>query len=291
MKKSINRLPKRTQQELSVLVDFIKRNVKNCAMIILYGSYAKGTHVFWDERFDFGTHTTFQSDLDILVILSKNTHIPSIERQLDNEITDGYERIFDKLRPTSPNSNVIRYAPPQFIVEYIGSLNNELEKSQYFYTDIVRGGILLYNAEGYELSRPRKLLYREIKEIAVKDYEVKMERGNRRLSVVYFFYNKEMYVDGSFDLHQVCEKYYNAIGLVFNNYSPKMHDLEKLLRRIKKYSKHLITVFPLNTDFEKRCYDLICRAYIEARYNPDFVVTKEELGKITHRLCKERIEY
>lgn len=47
--------------------------------------------------------------------------------------------------------------------------------------------------------------------------------------------------------------------------------------RVKEFSRELSIVFPKNTDFEKRCYDLICRAYIEARYNKDFVVTKEEL--------------
>ena len=40
MKRSIKRLPKRTQEELAVLQELILSNLTNVRMIILYGSYA-----------------------------------------------------------------------------------------------------------------------------------------------------------------------------------------------------------------------------------------------------------
>lgn len=43
-----------------------------CDMIILYGSYARGGYVLWDERVEFGVHTSYQSDLDIMVVISKS---------------------------------------------------------------------------------------------------------------------------------------------------------------------------------------------------------------------------
>ena len=61
----------------------------------------------------------------------------------------------------------------------------------------------------------------------------------------------------------------------------------------------LVTVFPQNTDDEKECFDLLCRAYIEARYNKDYKITREQLEylisrleilkEMTERLCKEKI--
>ena len=42
MKRSIKRLPKRTQEELAVLQELILSNLTNVRMIILYGSYAQG---------------------------------------------------------------------------------------------------------------------------------------------------------------------------------------------------------------------------------------------------------
>lgn len=61
----------------------------------------------------------------------------------------------------------------------------------------------------------------------------------------------------------------------------------------------LVAVFPQNTDAEKESFDLLCRAYIEARYNLDFRISHEQLEylisrveilrDITERLCREKI--
>ena len=50
MKKSIKRLPKRTQEELTVLLDLVCKNIENCQMVILFGSYARGNYVLWDTN-------------------------------------------------------------------------------------------------------------------------------------------------------------------------------------------------------------------------------------------------
>ena len=299
MKRSIKRLPKRTQEELEVLVELITKMVTNCHMIILYGSYARGEHVFWDERFDFGTHTVFQSDLDILIVLHRSS-TNLAEHTLRGGVTDKYHKIFEKLRPSRPGSIVRRHASPQFIVEKIGRLNKVLERSQYFFTDIVKDGIMIYDSKEFKLAKPRDLSFREIKEIAVEEFGIKINFANEFLKIGYFNFREEMYITGSFQLHQACERYYNAISVVFYNYKEKTHELKELLGRVKKYSRELVTVFPCNTDFEIHCYDLLCRAYIEARYNSKFVVTKEEyeymlartelLKEITERICTEKIQ-
>ena len=59
-------------------------------------------------------------------------------------------------------------------------------------------------------------------------------------------------------------------------------------------------VFPQGTKQEKDCFDLLNRAYIEARYNPDYKITKKQLEylskrvkllqRLTKRICKEKIE-
>ena len=50
MKKSIKRLPKRTQEELTVLLDLVRKSIGNCQMVILFGSYARGNYVLWDSN-------------------------------------------------------------------------------------------------------------------------------------------------------------------------------------------------------------------------------------------------
>ena len=68
MKKSIAFLPKKNREDLKYLVELILDKIPVCEMIILYGSYARGTYVSYDEREEFGIPTSFKSDYDILVI-------------------------------------------------------------------------------------------------------------------------------------------------------------------------------------------------------------------------------
>lgn len=61
----------------------------------------------------------------------------------------------------------------------------------------------------------------------------------------------------------------------------------------------LAAIFPQDTDTEKESFDLLCRAYIEARYNIDFSIPREQLEylisrveilkNVTERLCKEKL--
>lgn len=61
------------------------------------------------------------------------------------------------------------------------------------------------------------------------------------------------------------------------------------------------SVFPRGNKDDQRLFDLLKRAYVEARYNPKFEVTKENiqiltdktqaLRDITDRTCTDRMEY
>lgn len=288
MKRSIKYLPKRTQEELNVIQKLILECVPQCSMIILYGSYARGGYVLWDEKIEFGTHTSYQSDYDILIVIA-NPSAKYSENLIRDKVTPKYDKIF----------NHRRHASPQFIVEHIDHLNKELSRSQYFFTDIIKEGIKMYDDKKFKLAKPCELSFSEIKEIAEFEYGIYYPDGENFMYHGNIDLEREKYRLGSFQLHQSCERLYCAISLVFTNYRPKTHKLNELLARVKEYSRELITVFPENTEFEKRCYDLICRAYIEARYNRNFVVTKEELTymlerteilkEITARICTEKI--
>lgn len=69
MKQGIEHFPEQTQEELTVLLEEIRHHIPACDMIILYGSYARGKYVIWDEHEENGIHTSYQSDYDILVVV------------------------------------------------------------------------------------------------------------------------------------------------------------------------------------------------------------------------------
>ena len=159
---------------------------------------------------------------------------------------------------------------------------------------------MLYNSGKHELAKPRKLSFREIRDIAQSEFDRLYPYACDFLGVVKeYFMPKEQYNLSAFMLHQTCEKLYYTILMVFTNYLPKTHKIKELSGMVKRFSQELTTVFPQNTDEEKECFDLLCRSYIEARYNKDFSISQEQLEylisrigilkDITERLCKEKI--
>ena len=193
-----------------------------------------------------------------------------------------------------------RHAFPQFVVEHINTVNRYLEVNRYFFTDIVKEGIMLYDSGKYKLVKPRKLSFKEIREIAQKEFDELYPYACGLLEGVKEFYlPKKQNKISAFLLHQTCEKLYNCILMVFTNYRPKNHKIQDLGGQVKRFSMELATVFPQNTENEKVCFDLLCHSYIEARYNKDFTISQEQLEylisraellkDITGRLCTDKI--
>ncbi|KKB46551.1 hypothetical protein HMPREF1212_04046 [Parabacteroides sp. HGS0025] len=289
MKDSITYLPKDKQEDLNFLVKEILKRLPQTEFIILYGSYARGNYVRRSLRIeDGGIPTVKISDYDIYVITS-GINSKKVETVLDN-----VEDIF------FAGKDFDRDTPVEFINDDIKMLNKYLEEGRYFYTQIKQEGVVLYNSGKYKLARRRKLNFAEIKEQAQEYFNEKLNEANEFLVDTINAYNRENYKRASFYLHQACENYYYAIRLTFTLRNNKQHNLSKLSSSTKRYSEDLVTVFPQDTLEEKRLFILLKAAYVEARYNPYFVVTKEDIDKlvpkvellrnITIRICDMRIK-
>ena len=285
MKTSINYL----RDELRRIVKCVLEVLPGCEMIILYGSYARNTYVDYDQRIEYGIRTCFMSDYDILVVTNTRFQRHVISHIL-SKATDNYYKGMNRNESTTV----------QFIDESIDDLNKAIDKNRYFYTDIKREGIMLYNSGRYKLARRRKQNYREIKELAEEYYNERFERGNEFLLGAIFYNEQGLHKMASFNLHQACENYYNSIILTFTLYSPKEHSLIKLSARAKTHSLESSKAFPRNTEEEKRLFDLLQDAYVQARYSLHFRITQEDiealipkvelLRDIARQCCEERIK-
>ena len=289
MKTSINYLPEQKRDELRRIVKCVLEVLPGCEMIILYGSYARNTYVDYDQRIEYGIRTCFMSDYDILVVTNTRFQRHVISHIL-SKATDNYYKGMNRNESTTV----------QFIDESIDDLNKAIDKNRYFYTDIKREGIMLYNSGRYKLARRRKQNYREIKELAEEYYNERFERGNEFLLGAIFYNEQGLHKMACFNLHQACENYYNSIILTFTLYSPKEHSLIKLSARAKTHSLESSKAFPRNTEEEKRLFDLLQDAYVQARYSLHFRITQEDiealipkvelLRDIARQCCEERIK-
>ena len=58
--------------------------------------------------------------------------------------------------------------PVTLIHHSIGFLNDRLSRGHYFFTDIIKEGILLYDSKHHDLAEPRELTPEEYKDKATK---------------------------------------------------------------------------------------------------------------------------
>ncbi len=289
MKNSIAYLPKDKQEDLNFLINEVLKRLPQTEYIILYGSYARDNYVKRGIRVeDGGIPTVKISDYDILIVTS------GVNSKKAETVLDNVEDIF------FAGKDFDRDTPVQFINDDIKTFNKYIEEGRYFYTQIKEEGIILYNSGKFKLARRRKLNFDEIKEQAQEYFDEKFQGANEFLHGAKLFYNETYYKKSSFLLHQACENYYYAIRLSFTLRNNKQHNLSKLSGSVKKYSDELKTVFPQDTPEEKRLFTLLKAAYVDARYNPHFIVTKEDidalipkvelLRDITKKICEVRIK-
>ena len=289
MKKSIAYLPGQKQEDLRRIVELVREELPDCEMIILYGSYARNDYVDYDQRIEYGVPTYFMSDYDILVVSREGQNSDYVSRRLDKVIEKFYR-----------NKNRMIYTSVQFINDTITTFSKCIERGMYFYTDIKKEGVLLYDSGKYKLPRRRKQNFTQIEELAKVYFLKNFNRGEDFLLHAAFSISKQNYVMASFMLHQACENFYHAIILTYTLYTYKEHNLENLAGGVKRHSLKASLLFPRDTEEENRLFKLLLKSYVQSRYNPDFVVTKEEieallpkvelLKDITRQCCEERIK-
>ncbi|WP_425360641.1 HEPN domain-containing protein [Candidatus Tisiphia endosymbiont of Ceraclea dissimilis] len=185
------------------------------------------------------------------------------------------------------------------VIESIKTVNSQLEKGHYFFSDIKKEGILLYDSGEFQLAEAKNLPWEKRRQIAGKDYEYWYTSGKEFFIDCKYPLKRGNYALSAFYLHQATESFYNAILLVFSGYKPKLHDIRKLGSIAGNYNEELWQIFPHSSVEQRQCFRLLEQGYIEARYNKDYRITKEQLlylidrvkklKTVTEKICLERI--
>jgi uncharacterized protein len=283
MKTDLSHLPEHKQNELKSIVAALIPRYSEIEMIILFGSYARGNWVE-DKYVEKGTTYEYKSDYDLLIILSKNgqsnsdTLTQSISWKLNESKLD---------TPVHPIFHGIEF------------VNTELQEGSYFFGDIKKEGIQLFNTSRYKLDDKREMGPAEVQQKAQRDFEqwfVSAEHFYRIAKSELLLNNLNI---AAFQLHQATERYYGAVQLVFTGYKPKTHDIEALGYLAKAVNMEFGKVFPQASVQERQRFSLLKKAYVDARYNMDYKISKEDLEylservqmlrDLTEQICKQKI--
>jgi uncharacterized protein len=269
MKTSLEHLPPEKQTLIKNITSVIVEKI-DPEKVILFGSYATDKWVE-DENMEDGRLFEYRSDYDILVVTKEGDKRSDYEVQNIAEYRSGLRDIVS------------------VITHDISYVNGKLSEGQYFFSDIQKEGIMLYDAGNIPLVQKGSLTPVEKKNIAQGDFDNWFKKSETSLKGAKFYLKEGDINDAVFLLHQATERAYNAVILVFRGYKPKTHNLDKLYRYTKHYSVKLASVFPQHTTEERDLFVLLKKGYVEARYDKNYNITGSEVTILIDRVIKLQV--
>ena len=228
--------------------------------IILFGSYARTDWV--DEP-----NNGYLSDFDLLVIVSH----PKL-----TDIADYWWTAEDKILRDPAVGRIVN-----LIVHDLAEVNQALGRGEYFWTDIARDGVFLYDLPGHPLAVPKPMTPQDASNMAQRYFDIWLPKVTDSLEIAEFCISAGKTKDAAFNLHQAVERAYICVLLVHTFYFPRSHNIKFLRSLAEDADKRLIDAWPREQRIDKRRFETLKRAYVEARYSDQYDVSAEDLEAIS----------
>ena len=296
MKTALDHLPEAKRRELSFVVAAIREGfaftIERRTMpklrggrllkIILFGSYARGD---WVED----PVGRYFSDYDLLVI---------VDREELTDVPEFWAKTEERLLEELASGRNLR-TPVSLIYHSLEDVNDKLRLGRYFFIDILRDGILLFEEPGFPFAEPQPLSPAEALRETQEYFDEWFESACGFFDTATYANSQGRSKEAAFQLHQAAERFYHCLFLVRTLYSPKTHNLNQLRALAETIEPRLKEVWPRGTKFERRCYELLREAYVKARYSRHYRISDEQLAWLSGRVellrtivrevCKARI--
>jgi predicted nucleotidyltransferase len=296
MRSDPDHLPERQQRELerirTILLEEFDKAIARATQphkrggkvyrIVLFGSYARDD---WVDEPENG----YQSDFDLLIVVNHEDL---------TDIADYWYLAEDRI---ARDSSIAR--PVNIIVHSLDEVNQSLSRGEYFWVDIARDGIALYELPCHPLATPKPLTPADAHRMA-KEYfdqwshsvDVWIERAKIAAKKAD---DIEWRKSAAFDLHQSAERAYICFLLVRTLYFPRSHNIKFLRSLAEDKEPQLVAAWPRETKKDRARFERLKRAYVEARYSASYSITTDDLDAlaasisrlrdIVEEVCRERL--
>ena len=296
MKTDLSHLPHAKQRELAHVVQFLfeefsdaivmaegRRKAGRILKIILFGSHARGD---WVNE----PHTSkgYVSDYDLLVIVN----------QQELADLDLWHNAEERLIRETQVTKVLR-TPANFIVHSLKDVNDALAQGRFFFMDIARDGIALYQSSETELHQPKPREPLDALEVAQEYFDEWFPTAGQFFRQYQHALNDGASKIAVFDLHQATARLYHCLLLTMTSYTPHRHNIAFLRSLADKLDIRLVDVWPRDDRRSRALFTKLRDAYVKARYSKHYSITTEELewlavrievlGSVVHLVCTEKI--
>ncbi|HJP70024.1 MAG TPA: HEPN domain-containing protein [Sphingomicrobium sp.] len=274
MRRDLDHLPQVQQDELARVVAILMEEFDKVTSratqprlrdgkiykIILFGSYARDD---WVDEPENG----YQSDFDLLIVVS--------HKDL-TEIADYWYVAEDRI---FRDPAIAR--PVNIIVHSIDEVNQALKRGEYFWVDIARDGIAVYELPGHALAAPMPATANDACQMAQGYFDKWFESADRFLVNSQEDAERGWTKESAFLLHQATERLYICFLLARTLYFPRSHNIKFLRSLAEDKESRLVQAWPRATKIDRRRFELLKRAYVEARYSANYEIGTDDLDALT----------
>lgn len=273
MKSELDHLPQSKQQELAriqrILLEEFEKAIANATTphkrdgkvykVILFGSYARDD---WVDEPENG----YQSDYDLLVVVSHS------------DLTDIAHYWYIAEDRILRDPAIAR--PVNVIVHSLDEVNSALKRGEYFWVDIARDGIALYELPCHSLATPMPLTAGDAYRMAREYFEHWLPSADTFLQNARDNVARGRPIEAAFLLHQTAERLYICFLLVRTLYFPRSHNIKFLRSLSEDKEPRLVDAWPRATRIDRSRFERLKRAYVEARYSTSYAITNDDLDAL-----------
>lgn len=297
MRTDIDHLPAAKQRELGRVVEILfdefrqatehatgSRKGARILKVILFGSHARGDWV--DAPL---SANQYKSDYDILVIVS--------QKELTDRATYWAKAEERLIRAYTIEKTL--HTPVNFIVHSLHEVNDGLGHGRVFFMEVAKDGIALYEADGTELTTPKPKAPQQALATAKEYFEEHMGNAAAFLKGFHFYSSEGDGKRAAFLLHQAAENLYQGLLLTLTFYTPYNHNIAFLRSLAEGLDRRLYGIWPESNRNERSMFQKLKEAYTKARYSKHYKISAEELawlgerveelGRVVHQVCTDRI--
>ena len=297
MRTDTDHLPAAKQRELERIVEIIfdefreatenavgRRKGARVLKIVLFGSHARGDWV--DAPL---SANQYKSDYDILIIVS--------QKELTDRATY-WAKAEERLIRAYTIEKTLR-TPVNFIVHSLHEVNDGLAHGRVFFMEVAKDGVALYQADDRELATPKPKTPKQALGTAREYFEEYYPGAVVWLNTSRELAKQKRPKEAAFLLHQATERLFSCLLLTLTYYTPYNHNIAFLRSLAEGLDRRLFGIWPEDNRRERAMFQKLKEAYTKARYSKHYKISDEELtwlgarveelGRIVHQVCSERI--
>jgi uncharacterized protein len=196
---------------------------------------------------------------------------------------DSEKRSGDEIQDVIEHRLGIQVALTAFVLP-LEQFNGWLKKENPFAIKVYHKAKLCYDAGITPFFDPNP--YDEVagKLLSSAELEQKTNKAVEFLAGAELYIVRKKYELAAFHLHQAAEQMYTGIIRFITGLSVQTHNLDKLYR----YSKYLVPglkgLFPRDSEPERKLFQNLQKAYLGARYSPDYAIGYADVIRLSERV-------